>query len=162
TFWVATGSAVMNQGQGVAQQCDAATGRIVGQPLLWPTPCVAAAFSADARLLAAGSRRFGVQLWDTTTGQPIGKAEPLEKSDDLPALAFTPGDTLVLSGTTAMNKRAGQLWDARSGRPVGERMAPETSPMTAVAFSPDGNAFFMAGGAKSQFWDLATRKPVGN
>src|SRR5262249_19828367 len=90
------------------------------------------AFSPDGRMLITGSVDYTARLWDTSTGQPIGR--PLQHAGRVWAVAFSPDGRTVLTGCD--DQRA-YHWDAQSGQPAG-RPGIHQGWVDAVAFSPDG------------------------
>jgi WD40 repeat protein len=98
------------------------------------------AFSADAQLLAAGSRDEVVRVWDVMSGQL--KRTISGCTADLIRVAFDPapstgtGEALL---ATATARDGVQLWDVESGRQVAARPpVGHTDSVEAIAYSPDG------------------------
>jgi WD40 repeat protein/serine/threonine protein kinase len=120
----------------------------------------AAAFSPDGKqALTAGTWDRAARLWDTTTGQPVGK--PLPTSLPIWAVAFHPRDRLVLTGGGSDDGKTGeaQLWNA-NGEPIGSALDTRMR-VDAVAFSPDGKKFLTLTLLRAQVWDTATRRAIG-
>jgi dipeptidyl aminopeptidase/acylaminoacyl peptidase len=118
----------------------------------------AVAFSVDGQLLAAAGKPSGICVWDLESSQntpakvimaPIQRATRLLFSPDGKSLAVTTD----LDGTIL-------LWDLAAQR---EHMVlHQPSPVTSIAFSPDGRWLATGGGRFDQsvfLWDLSTGKP---
>jgi WD40 repeat protein len=107
----------------------------------------ALAFSADGDMLAAGGRDGIIRLWDPATGRAL---PVVSVKTPVNSLAFSPrtnqpvlprGDWLGVGGDAGL-----QFWDTRHWKM--EHDFPTGSPVTAVAYSPDGRfwAYALAGG----------------
>jgi eukaryotic-like serine/threonine-protein kinase len=167
--WFLTGGQTP-AGTGVVERWDAATGRALGPPLVPPGPVESAAISPDGRLILGGcalvDRGGGVvggiaQLWDATTGEPVGRG--LMHSDAVKSVAFSPDGKTVLTGCDDAMAR---LWDSGTGQHVGVPQ-PHAFPVLALAFSPDGKTVVSGGGrtkplgsdeGEVRLWDVATDK----
>jgi WD40 repeat protein len=133
-----------------------ASGGVDGQVQLWSPPqdkplhtlklagpVRAVALSPDGKVLAATGDDPAVQLWDTATGKPGTKLTGA--TDWGSALAFSPDGKTLAGGSFDGHWR---LWEAGSGKKLQEgaavappqpKMTPTPpSPVTAVAFGPDG------------------------
>jgi hypothetical protein len=132
---------------------DAATGKALGPPL----PGWFLAIRADGRrLLTALSEQRVAVLYDTATGEPLGKS--LRHADLIAAGAFSPDGTLVATGSQDQTAR---LWEADTGRPRGEPLRHPSGVYT-VVFGDDGRTLLTAGGYGARLWDAATGKALGN
>jgi len=120
-----------------------------------PAPVDAAAFSPDGKTLVTGSDDRTAQLWDATTGEPIGS--PLSHGGEVIAVAFTPDGRTIL---TACLDKSVRLWDAATGQLIAPPIHHGWG--NAVAFSPDGKTF-LAGcsDGTARLWDTATGLRVG-
>src|SRR5262249_25104386 len=107
----------------------------IGLPLVHNDRIDVATFSADSRTLLTASMRvtasmknagFGVRLWDTATGKPIGT--PLERVWE--ATVISPDGQTVAQG--------GQLWKAATGEPLTTLRSPDPLHPRRGTFSPDG------------------------
>ncbi len=110
-------------------------------------------FSADARLVAAGST--DVSIWDVATGESRG-------SWDLPSwltvLAFNPQGTLLATGH---DDGSVLLWEVVGGRLLGELQAHPRA-VSALAFDARGAQLASAGEDRLiQLWDVVTGTATG-
>jgi len=85
-------------------------------------------FSPDGKLLATAYLDGAVQLWETTTG------EPLQHENVVWTVAFSPDGRLLATGSS---DGTGRLWEVTSGQPHGSRLQHEGW-ICKVVFSPDG------------------------
>jgi WD40 repeat protein len=113
-------------------------------------------------LLASGSDRGTVLLWDPVTGQSAGP--PLKNYVPVLALAAVPlpsGRTLLASSNSATV----QLWDPETGQPAGPPLQGHQRPVEALAVVPlPGGRTVLASAAedgKVLLWDPATSQPAG-
>ncbi len=156
---------------------DVATGRAT-RFLIQAGPIARVEFSADGRLVAAGSRfgwghkQQGVQIWDVETSRPVG---PPWLCRELPYFRFSPqGDALLVLDVA--DRRVVRL-DAATGRPTGQAHHLDdgrsdgadandewSDPQRSAGFDfrPDGLVL-----AESRLstvalqWDMATGRPIG-
>jgi WD40 repeat protein len=112
------------------------------------------AFSPDGRYLAIGGEEPDVVLCDLDAGgQARPQGIPVRRTCDL---RFSPdGRTLAVSSYAS---GAILLWDLRAGR-LGMTLSSRPSPVTTMAFSPDGQSLASADSKGILFWDLATGRP---
>jgi len=117
-----------------------------------------AAFSADGRSVVTAGRHGHVKRWDPNTGKLLSQQQ----------LKVTPGNRLVLSPdcrwlfNSPWNGLvgAGELFDLTTGEQVWTDAQRES--VVDGAFHPDGKSILVADRKKeTQFWDLATHKPIG-
>ncbi len=110
----------------------------LGEPLRTQSSFNCAAFSADSRLVVAGSHDGNARVLDARTGQRIGN--PLGHGGPVLYAAFSPDGELVVTcgadGTAC-------LWRTRTGQPVAERLRHEDQ-VALAAFSPDGRTIATA------------------
>jgi WD40 repeat protein/tetratricopeptide (TPR) repeat protein len=139
-----------------------------------------AKFWPDGRITLICDPKGGIgdcmELWDATTGMPIGgeygKVE-IDEVSDPPGLrnwkspmelGRNPlrGVALSPDGLSAMsvNDTVARLWNAETLEPTGERLSPG-EPIEDFGFSPDGRTVFAVCRTVAQLWDATTAKPVG-
>ena len=117
------------------------------------------AFSPSSKLLASGSRKFAVRLWnlDGSAGSTIAEVNPV-----VTALAFSPDGTTLAIATTdpTVSPRTGSvnLWRTSDWTIVKTFKHPLTN---SLAFSPDGVSLIAAPGfdgtvaSAAIVWDVA-------
>ncbi len=114
----------------------------------------ASAYSPNGKTLATGHDDGSILLWDTTTGQRIGKL--VRSTRRVWSLAFNPdGSTLIaVGGGYAHLGSPGEavLWDVRSGT-VRKTLTGHVGVLQTVAFNPDGKTI-VAGDTEGtlRFW----------
>ena len=132
------------------------------------------AFSPDSSLVAAIGTDGKARLWKVATQQEAGTAMTVGSGASQDALAFSPDGkifaTVSANGTAALwsvvtKRRTGALM---TGAAQGATDTPVagSSPVAAVAFSPDGTTLATAGASGSssgsvRLWDTATRQEIG-
>ena len=121
-----------------------------------------ASFSPQASLLAVGSSDNTVQLWNPLAGKLRGTIRG--HTSPVGALAFSPDGSRLAAGDLRSNLK---IWDvnrlteiitlhdphARSTIKVAHR-----SPVTCLAFSPDGATLATGGDEVIKLWDITTGK----
>jgi WD40 repeat protein len=123
----------------------------------------AVAFGLDGKTILTGSGPSGqlrgqAQLWDASTGKPLGAAMPHKGPVSL--LRFSPdGKTFVTAGWQA----GARLWDTATGKPIGQPIwGIDIGLILDVAFRPDGKAFVTgSNNGTAQQWDVSNAKPLG-
>ena len=91
------------------------------------------ALTADDRLMVTGGARGDAQVWDLTTGAPVGPPMDVGRGDV--AAAVDDDGTRVATGCREGNI---QLWDIANGVPIGPRVPAHESEVRAIAISSDG------------------------
>jgi hypothetical protein len=123
--------------------------------ITWPLPPTAGcgdvrsvAFSADGKLLAAGSYQGAVKVWDLSPGA----AEPLTHhlyAGPVLSLAFSP-DGRHLAWCTGTGRV--QIIDSRTGEEV-QTLRGHDGIVSGVAFSPDGRLATAGSDRRMHVWD---------
>jgi WD40 repeat protein len=119
----------------------------------------AVAFSPDGKTLLTGYSDlpfpFGpgplpngkgeAQLWDLSTGRPLGPALP--HAYTVLNVAFSPDGSRMLTGSGVLFGAAGEyrLWDSATGKPIGEAVDAGGTAY-AVSFDPSGRTFMVGTG----------------
>jgi WD40 repeat protein len=122
------------------------------------------ALSPRDHVLASGSSDGAIGLWNIThPSRPQHLTSPLSVNSAVNSVAFDPDGNLLASGS---NDGIVRLWDtADASRPrLIERLVPANqipgnlgaSPVTAVAFSPNGQTLAIADGGTITLWSLAS------
>jgi RNA polymerase sigma factor (sigma-70 family) len=93
----------------------------------------AAAFSPDGKTVAVGGWNGAVTLYDSRTGQRLGRQ--IGHAGQADRLAFSPDGRLLAS--RSFTDQTVRIWDARSGRPLHVLGGRDNHGYT-LAFSPDG------------------------
>ncbi|WP_079031804.1 WD40 repeat domain-containing protein [Streptomyces specialis] len=136
---------------GTVRIWDPATGRARILPTSHTGGVAAVAFGPGGDTLATAGGDGAVRIWDATTGQRRAAHPDVGRGTDLAPVVFAPDGRLVI---IAMQPQV-RLRDTTTGRTVANVFA--TRSVTAVAFSPDGDTFAMAGtDGTVQIADVAT------
>ncbi len=115
-----------------------------------------ATFRPDGGAVLTGSVDGTAQVWDSSTGRPIGP--PLEHGDKVYCVAFSPDGRLALTGGSDGKAR---LWDVATGRRVGPAVL-HGNVIWTLAFSPDGRLFVTNGNDQTtRLWETASGRPAG-
>jgi WD40 repeat protein/serine/threonine protein kinase/tetratricopeptide (TPR) repeat protein len=160
--WIVTGGK-----SSIAQVWNAATGQLVGKPLVHPrSPVFAVSFHPDGKTVVTGCEDGNARRWDPATGKAIGK--PLAHHGPIYTLAFSPDGKVLFTGGENLKAGTGEgrFWDAAIWKPLGEPVLNHSDPFLQAAFSPDGRTLLTSGGnwqrkrGNAQLWNVATRKPL--
>ncbi len=140
---------------------DAVTGKAIGAPIaLGGHRVEPVAVSPDGRRAVSG-QGFGqppAQLWDATTGQPIGP--PLVDAGQVTAVAFSPSGELFATATGNMAR----LWYTATGKQLGGPIVHKGS-IGGVEFSPDSKTLLTSCSlpdhtGQVDFWDVPSGQAV--
>jgi hypothetical protein len=106
----------------------------------------ALAYCPAKGLVATGSLKGVVTLWDAETGESVELTETHGAA--VTALAFNAAGTRLVSGGKDANLR---VWDPDSAREILRFAGPPLGP-DALAFQPDGRGLVVASGADIELW----------
>jgi WD40 repeat protein/predicted Zn-dependent protease len=128
----------------------------------WPAGYTQVVYSPDGQtaLTCRAHEAPFAQLWDTTTGQPLG--QPLRCPCPIVSAVFSPDSRLVATcgGLQVLQAGAAQLWEARTGRLRATLDHPHV--LVGLVFSPDNQRLATAGyGSHVWLWDTTTARRVG-
>jgi WD40 repeat protein/serine/threonine protein kinase/tetratricopeptide (TPR) repeat protein len=112
------------------------------------------AFSADGKTLITSSNERSARLWDTATGELIGRPYQYRNSISVTSVAFSPDGSIFL---TASAGGGVQLWNTATGIPIGP--GSQTPGMLyrvgdRPAFSPDGHAILVVGNSRAKLMEV--------
>ena len=116
-------------------------------------PVLAAAFSADGKLLATAGADTLPRLWNWSKGSSVAVLRG--HTHWVTAVAFAPRGGLVATGSADGSVR---LWDADTGRQAAT-LPGHAGGVNAVAFSPDGELLASAGGDHEiHLWKISAQQ----
>jgi eukaryotic-like serine/threonine-protein kinase len=118
----------------------------------WDDRTIAATFSPDSRILAAGGTNRDIFLWNVETHAKL--ATLTGHNNTIGHLAFSPDGSLLASASYDGSAR---LWDLRSQPPTAlAKIEPGFNTVFCVTFSPDGKALATSGNVKPvKIWDIS-------
>jgi WD40 repeat protein len=162
------GRKLITVGDQTVRRWDMATRREIGAPFAFDhdravqpvdLDVVAAAFSPDGRMVAAGDLYGTVRLWDSATGREIG--DPMNPVNEVGTfyggVEFSPdGRTLaIVSGRGDV-----RFLDAATGQDAGKSLQTSASGFdaTTAVFSPDGRTVAIGVGATIHLVDMVSRR----
>ncbi|MGW6701269.1 WD40 repeat domain-containing protein [Nocardia sp. NPDC055049] len=105
-----------------------------------------------------------VQLWDTTTGRPIGSPIAAAGSDSLQAVALSPDGTRLAigthgsKGTSSAPSSQFELWDITDPhhpRAFGAPTRVDNDVLTSITFHQDGNLLATGSDKAARLWNIA-------
>jgi WD40 repeat protein len=152
-----------------AAQPTAPSGKPIGSPFRGHTDQVnSVAFSHDGLRIVSGSRDKTLRVWDALSGLTIGP--PFKgHTRAVNSVAFSPDSRRIASGAGDYygpfwwsSDNTVRIWDASSGQQIGLSLKGHTSPVYAVAFSPDGRR--IVSGSRDEtlrVWDAESGQPMG-
>ena len=116
----------------------------------------AVALSADGAIALTPSENNTAQLWDTATGQPIGR--PLQHQARVNSVALSADGAIALTGSGV---KTAWLWDTATGQPIGPPLQHQAR-VGRVALSADGAIALTGSEDKTaRLWKTATGQPIG-
>jgi WD40 repeat protein len=158
---------------GAVRLWDVATGKPRGEPLPHGGRVFSVAFSPDGTRLAVGGLRAEttdppritggeVRLWDPESGKPQG--EPVVLPILVRTVAWSPdGNFLAIGGSLSSpdGKSAltggALLYDVARRAPINHVLV-HSEPVSAVAFTPDGQVLVTASDRTVRLWNVKTRE----
>jgi WD40 repeat protein/serine/threonine protein kinase len=134
---------------------DAATGQLVGEPMVHPGVAFTVAFSPDGKTLATGCLDGGIRFWEAETGKPLPGT--LYHRGAVRSAVFSRDGRLLL---TSSEDGTARLWEVATGRPVGQMLA-HPSELRYALFSPDQTHIVTSGyEGTARLWRLAREDAV--
>src|SRR5262249_44723166 len=110
------------------------------------------------KILLTGGRAAGFQIWNLESGKKVCAIDLSTRDGGVRIGAFSPdGKLLAVGGTN--HPHAASFWDTTTGERV-EKLAGHRSPISVVAFSPDGAEVATCSALRSdpivRIWDPKT------
>jgi WD40 repeat protein len=133
---------------------DAATGRVIGRPIVVKPPSEGAqsvSFSPDSKRFAAPGVRGTVGIWEVATGRRVGKPMLIGGASVEEAIFTKDGRALIVSDDSG----AVSIVDLTTRQRVRAPFSVGDEPAAALDLSPDGRLLAVAAFAGSVFvWDI--------
>lgn len=141
--------------------CDASSLAVIRALDPPPVRVGCLAFSADGKILVAGSPESSIHVWDVATGKR--RPSPSGHQGWVKSVAFTPdGKTLVTAGTDGTVR----TWDVAKATETRKIAASPTGTPVAAALTRDGKIVAAVSGISVGLWDTASgrllRRPNGS
>lgn len=127
-------------------------------PLEHNAGVLTALFSPDNRRLVTASSDRSVRVWDTETGQPVGRA--MLHSSDVASVRFIESGTQLVTS----NRDVAQVWDTETGNTSGTSMRLRYGGrLVSLAFCPSGCHIAISGKDNTALlWKIEPGEPVGS
>ena len=140
---------------------NAATGRVIGRPIIAKPPGGGAqsiAFSPDSKRIAVPGAPGTVGIWDIATGRRVGKPLAIG-SDEVEDAVFAEGGRVLIASDDSGSV---SMVETGTGRRLGAPMSVGDTPAGSLALSPDGRLLAAGTFAGPVFvWDVQTGETYG-
>ncbi|MEE2038916.1 hypothetical protein Q8791_16990 [Nocardiopsis sp. CT-R113] len=171
---LATTSNNYEDNKGTVQLWNTTTGQPTTDPLTHNGRMTSVLFSPNGTTIATATLNFVtwdynekgiVQLWNTTTGQPI--TDPLTHNNSVGPLLFSPNSNFFATTTWDYNdgKSTVQLWNTTTGQPTTDPLTHNNS-VGPVAFNSEGTTLATTSNNHEdnkgtvQLWNTTTGQPT--
>ena len=140
----------------VARLIRIETGAEVGPPLDHVKRVSLASFAPDSKMVVT-SEGTSFQVWDASTGLPVGSARSCHGL--VVNIAMGPSGTVYVEESPVADADWGHrhiVWKEAASRRF---TVPETGPRSIATFSPDGRYLYLGGIHSGRLWDLSEDPP---
>jgi WD40 repeat protein len=142
--------------EGTIQRWDAATGRLLGEPLKTNSGIQRLVFSSDGKTAVVCGLRDNARRWDLEAGRVL---QEYPEAGGCRVCSLSADGRTVLTGS--FGNRPALLWDVATGRPQGFPLLHGKGDHLAGTFSPDGRLAVTGGvDGVASLWDARTGRPV--